>query len=366
MMHLPRRNAVPALLLTALLAALAADAVCAQTAPADSAAAGSGMAIVLFIDGRPQAGAPVDVVELRQAMLSRLHAAARAAGHATAPQEAVEAAVVDLRVRSGAALPPAFLEILRRETGAATLLVATLLADEGRFLVAARQLSTRDGTLHHVALTERMLPPGEDADDARTRPDGDARPWRTALQECARDVMPPAAPVSPQGPLMLVQPTIGAGLASSSVTMAAHCMIREILDDGHWRLLDPALVRGALQQDGLDPGVLDAAGRRLLVREFAPSVLLMTELLSYEDRGHQATTLLVEGVVAARNLPAYAWHLRLVDPGTGVVTGSCEILDDRSGSVGWFGVRHNPTMLLQLEDAAARLWQLARPQLEDN
>jgi len=231
--------------------------------PAAAGAAPPTAALLLFLDAESEPGLPAAPAELREAARKQLVAALAAPGRRLCAGDEVESLLAAARVRSQRGLSQALVSAVAERCGADQLIVARLAFSRGKLFLALRGIAPADGRLLQVAIAERDLAVGDD--------------WRRALGDAALELAAawrePAAG-GPAGEGLLVLPARGAGVDPLLLSLLEESLLAELLAQGRWRVLDPALLVAYLRDEGLHPAAIGAAARRALAADLGAAGLL--------------------------------------------------------------------------------------------
>lgn len=312
------------------------------------------VALVLHIEGEPVPGLEIDIAGLRRATLDMATAMVGSSGAPLADRAATEELVRRYRVRSSAALPPAFLAGLHDSLGAGRLVAVTLLVGSGRITATARAIETGDGRLAAVGIAESVVTAGE---------------WQHALMSSLRDAMPALRDPLPPGTALLILPATGVGLDVLAVRQATASLLATAATDAKWAIVDPALATGVALASGQDLARLARSDRALLAEKFGVAWAVEAEVVSF-GRDNAAAALaappeLDDGAGTAGPAGDLTMTLRILDLGTGRIRAAETVLVPGAPHTGWFGVTHAPTLLEQMRKGAGQLWPNLQRLLEE-
>ena len=312
------------------------------------------VAVVLHIECEPVPGLDIDVAGLRRTTLDMATAMVGASGAPLADRAATEELVRRHRVRSGAALPPAFLAGLHDSLGAGRLMAVTLLVGNGRITATARAIETGSGRLASVGIAETVVVGKE---------------WQHALMASLRDAMPALRDPLPPGTTLLVLPATGVGLDVLVIRQATASLLAAATADTKWAVVDPALATGAALASGQDLARLARSDRALLAEKFGVSWAVEAEVVSF-GRDNAAAALAIPAELdeiagAAAPVGDLTMTLRILDLGTGRIRAAETVMVPGSPHTGWFGVTHAPTLLEQMRKGAGQLWPNLQRLLEE-
>lgn len=354
------------IILTVALVSLGAGSALAQpeTIAAIPDTADNYTGTVLFIFGRPQNILPVEIEVLRAACTSRLEAALRGKGHLTVDRSLMESKIMKWRVRGSHLVSPEFLQELREEAEVGQVLVATLLSDRGRFFLTIRLIDTLTGRLTHVELVDVAIPV----------PDSDLPPvgieeWRLVLDAACQEIAPVwSSPPDPEESAYLVLPTRGIASDPAITSAAAHSLLKTLLDQD-LALLDPAMAEVTMLEGGFPSHWLVPEGRRLLQKRFGVTVVLVSEIASYDQNISLESMRVFDGdlpLTKPHNLIVYTMSMRTVNLGTGIAMRSAQVIHEKPPSTGWFGHPVRTTLLQELETTSLDLWAAFSPDAEED
>lgn len=335
-----------------------------ETASAPPDTADNLTGTVLFLFGRPQNELPDDVSVLRSTCVSRLEAALRGRGHRTADRALMESKIMKWRVRGSHLVSPEFLDELDREAGVGQILVATLLLENGRFLLTARLIDTATGRLTYVDLLDVDIP-----DPDPDLPSDGIEDWRFVLDKACQDIAPVwAPPPRPEEESYLVLPTRGIASDPAITSAATHSLLKTLLGQG-LALIDPSLAEVTMLEAGLPSHWLVPLGCRNLQDRFGVGIVLVSEIVSYDQNNtFTPSSVFDEDSSDRRNrvLSLYSMSMRTVDLDTGVALRSAQVIHENPPATGWFGTPVRTSFLQELDITTQNLWAAFSPEAEDD
>ncbi len=308
---------------------------------------GGGTATLLFISVLPGHALTPPVAQVRQAGERALDETARRAGRAPVDAALVLALQQSHRVRTALGLTSEFLDALRTQTGAASVLVGQLFLYHERLALAARALRTDDGVLVWADAAETAAPtPDQDWGETIARLAANLDGWQPT----------PAAALRP-GESLLVLPARASGLEPAEGELLTACLLGELLACGRGEVLDPGLLAGQLQALGRGTTALDATACEAIRRAFGPAPLLVPEIICWDTVERSPALPLPEERGPALRPPerSIMLTLRTVDTSALVVLNRREVYRGTTPSTGWFGVQRSVSPLARYREATVEL-----------
>lgn len=319
-----------------------------------SASAAEKTAPLLFLSVRSPELLPAPVAELRAVGEAALDSLLPALGVETADGDAVDAAQIRYRVRSGHVIDPAFLAELRASDGTELLLVVQLLFDVETVFAAGRLIDAETGLLRAAGTIDPLSWQG---DGWRPAVDASLDALVTQLLGGVRTVT---------GPPLVVLPVSARGIAQSEVLTATHTLLETILAAGGSAVADPGIVNHLMITSGRDPRRIGTEGMRVLADTLGARRLLVTQIESYAMGQGRSVPVFDDSPTRVRSvLPAFFYLARLTDLRTGTLVGCTSLYHDDRTRFGWFGRVSTRTSRRTLGDAALRLWTDLEPATED-
>lgn len=273
--------------------ALLAAAFLAPPAPAP-AAEDARTALVLFVSFPTNLYDFPDATALRHAAGRDLAGALEEGGRTVVTAPALEPVMRAWRVRSERDVGRGFLGALGSEQGAGEVVLATLAVYRDRVLLVARGLSPNSGRLgwvHSVEERRAYRPSEDEAEAAADAPDVQAELERVVAAAARRLAAGCATRGVDAGAQdLVVLPLRPVGVDRGPAGLAVHCLLRSILDTGHWTVPDPSAVVDALLEAGHDPYLLDDASRGVLAERFGARRLVVPRLVAFAPGSSGAAT----------------------------------------------------------------------------
>lgn len=337
-------------------AAVAAGSAAAPGVPAAPPA----MAILCFVAAAGGEGLPAEPARLRAEAAAALGAALQARGHATPLPAPVLPWQREWRVRQALALPSGFVAALAGRAGAQRLLVAQLVAADGRLLLAARCLSPATGLVTWADLADAPLPATPDT----------AAIWRRTLPALAATLAdrwrePPARA---DADTLGVLPTTALGCHAWEAEAATCALLRALLTERRHHLPDPGLLAASLQEEGLpasDPGL---AALQALARRHGSSQLLLSQLQALSPAAQAAGPapgLPESSVTPPGAQSALVLAARVVAAGDGIVAAAAVADSPPPPATGWFGTTRAYSPARRLAQAGHDIVSRCRAHRED-
>lgn len=289
-------------------------------------------AILCFVAAAGGEGLPAAPARLRAEAAAALGAALQARGRATPLPVPVWPWQSEWRVRQALALPSGFIAALADRAGARRLLVAQLVAADGRLLLAARCLSPATGLVTWADLADAPLPAAADT----------AALWRRTLPALAAILAdrwwepPPRADADTLG----VLPTAALGCHAWEAEAATCALLHALLTERRHHLPDPGLLVASLQEEGLaaaDPGI---AALQALARRHGSSRLLLSQLQALPLAAQTAgppPVLAEDAIYPPGAQSAFVLAARVVAARDGVVEAAATADSPPPAAAGWFG-----------------------------
>ena len=329
------------------------------------------VALLVFLDGRPQPQVPVAVGELRETVTGACVAALSAQGVRTLPTADLAGPLLRWRVRTDLNIGDGFLRDCADSLGVRELIVTNLVSKNGLLLLMMRRLDCRNGRLIAVAVGERdlwNLDPGS-LGDLHWERELRFLMSRTVLELFTAQGLvqaPEPAAGSATGKMLLMLPVNGFGTTTDANTAATHILLQYLANSGRAQLADPSLVGAALLEAGLHPTWVGSAARRLLEKRFGARHIVVPELISYDITQAGSMPAITDDEAAPQRLAVrdFSLVIRVVDLRTGAVVASEDVFIDTAGRTGWFGHVSRPSLLEHLQKSAATLWKSVILQLE--
>ena len=288
----PRRAmcvAIPAL--GALLTGFAPGGVAAE----DGAGA-SRSAVLVFVSYDGNLPSPPDPTRIRLAASRELAAALERLGRPAVTCPDLEPTMRRWRIRSERDLGPDFLGALASEFSATEVMVVGLCVYRDRVLFLARGVSAPEGRLAWADSDEELRtgetagavpdtqaePESQAAQETQAEPDTQveleeltaAAAVKLALASLARP-----AELATQG--LVVMPLVAVGVDRGPSSLAVQCLLRSLVETGHWIIPDPTLVVSALQHEGYDPLQLEEGSRHSVSARFGTKKIIVPRLVSF-------------------------------------------------------------------------------------
>jgi hypothetical protein len=333
------------------------------------------VAVLLFIDGRPNDLVPVDVAELRRFATAQLEDALAGQGLAAVAQPDLDELRLQRRVRNDQTISLDFLQDCQTLLGAGHLMVANLVSQYGQLLLMVRTIECPTGRALAVGLAEIDL----SLEIGPRRADGTEVPldlmWGNRLQALSRRaVAAAAAPIlappradDPVRATMLMLPASGVATSADADEAATHIFLQELLLADRWLVIDPALAAATLSAAGLPPVWLGAEARQLLQRRFGAEHVILTELISYDAARTVSTRVVIEDGARESRPQAirdFLISVRMVNLRQGGLVAVGHRFVNSSRQTGWFGRISRQSLLQQLSTSAQDLWHTFLADLE--
>jgi len=332
------------------------------------------VALLLFIDGRPQEQIQVNVGQLRRFTISCLEKALRDQGWGANAQPEIDVLLLKWRVRNDLTISEEFLQDCHDIARADHLLVVNLISQFDNLLLMARMIDCTNGNIVSIAIDELALKSIPVQRVGMERPPIDPYFWQIQMKQLASSTIKTLlteasvrnAVGSTEPRLLLVLPTTGVATPAEANTAANHLFLRQILTSGDWLVHDPSLVNSTLVSNGHQPYWFGAEARRLLVKRFGTERIVLTELVSYDSTGKPSVSLLADSEVAMgpQSVRNFAVAMRMVDLRNGAIIGASHVFIDTSEKTQWFGQRHDRSLIQKLAASAYNLWHTFLANLE--
>jgi hypothetical protein len=334
-------------------------------------------AVLVYIAWQELEGASLDPTELRLCTTEYLTEFLSSQGHDIVPQERLAPLVTRWRMRSSLMLRDEFLTALKNELAVDQLLLAQLILQPGRLLVAWRLVDGITGTLLRVGFSESNLASDNPEPDSGSRrvgfDDVDSwaiDTWLAAAKRAAGSVLLDAdKSISRSAGPYVVFPVRSVGSDHGGTILATHSLLEELVERGGLSLPDPGLVVTLIQASGFSAGQMNVPIRALLQDRFGSGTALIGELISYDIvDSRPTTTATMEDETAFGDLQQvdeFALSLTGIDLDSGRVLASNEVYENRSVEDGWFGVRHRHSLLERLGNTITDLWTETGRQIKD-
>ena len=341
------------LLLTPGLALSQPDSVAAQ----DSTKVGSRSALVVFLSYYGTYPLSVHPTRMRLIANETLSRALEGEDHEVISYDDLEPLQREWRVRSERGLSSGFVEDIVSTFSVDRLLIANLVIYPDRLIFLARSLTTNNGMLVSAEVLE------EDAGDLTGDPLKALQSWRQTLRRAGPKIADGLQdlPLTETASTLILLPMSSIGLGPGQTEVASFCLMRSLLRSGDWSVPDPSLVAFELQQTGHDLARLEAGARGELTRQFGAAMLLIPQMVSFDDpqpsRGH----VIEDGDLSAgpsllqeTKVPIYMSVL-VVDVGTGrVISGNGAYLS-AVNPLGAFGIAKHTLVITRLKEGTDRL-----------
>ncbi len=318
-----------------------------------------GVALLTFVSSSSAAGVVHDPAAMRRASAALLAQRFRDRGLDVLTYPELEGPMRAHRIRSERDLDTAFLAHLRDDFGAEVLVLARFAVGPDDLVLLARGLSTSSGLLDWVEVVE-------------AKRDHD-QPEEAVLRIVGRllETIPPLGErgaTEPDGARLAVLPLRPVGLDRNVGDIATHCLLRSLVVRGRWAVPDPAPLSFALQQQGLDPLLLEPDTRHWIATELGADRVIVPRLEGFPLAFQPSRTApLTDGDtvdfddVELRERPV---HFALVEVrcDTGrVVDGATEYLVPEA-RVGMFGTRKHVPATRRFRIGADRLVRSLYPE----
>ncbi len=354
----PRRAGPVRWFLLALAALLTTPAGAAAAVPADSRtdpAAEGRAAIALFFSSAAGIAGPIPLTALRQEGAWLFAALCAREGLEPVAPAAWAPLQQRLRLRSPLGFDRRLLDAAATELGATQVVIAQVSLHPGRLVATLRGIDTGDGQVLWADVAEAKV--GRDPDEAA---------WLAALQRAGHELSARRVPASePAGEPLLLLPTRVVDLDPLAGEVVTICLLQRLLQSGHWRLPDPALVLGVLHDRGRGAAALDSAGCQALRVAFGVAPVAVTEVIGWDPgRATGSASAADSGPVLRPALPPFALTWRLVDTGLVRLLERAEIYAEAATGTGWFGAIRSVSFLERYRQAVERLPSPSSPRPE--
>jgi hypothetical protein len=362
--RLPRRSGPVRWLLPALAALLTAPLTAPTGGAAVIAADGSTVppadgraAVALFFSSAAGITGAIPLTALRQEGTRLFATLCAREGLEPVDAAAWEPLQQRLRLRSPLGFDRRLLDAAVAELGATQVVIAQVSLYPGRLVATLRGIDTGNGNVLWAGVAE-----------AKVGRDPDAAAWLAALQRAGDELSARRVLASePAGEPLLLLPTRVVDLDPLAGEVVTICLLQRLLQSGHWRLPDPALVLGVLHDRGRGAAALDSAGCQALRAAFGVAPVAVTEVIGWDpERAAGAASATESGPALRPALAPFALTWRLVDTRQARLLERAEIYAEAAAGTGWFGALRSVSSLERYRQAVERLPSPSSPRPEDS